>query len=72
MSLAWNVLWGYLAINAFAADRVFDGAAVGSMLWLRFYRGNIQNAGKLAENENIKIANESLFYLTENYKGEKP
>jgi tetratricopeptide (TPR) repeat protein len=57
MSLAWNVLWGYLAINAFAADRVFDGAAVGSMLWLRFYRGNIQNAGKLAENEN---------------KGEKP
>ena len=72
MSLAWNVLWGYLTINAFAADRVFDGAAVGSMLWLRFYRGNIQNAGKLAENENIKIANESLFYLMENYKGEKP
>lgn len=72
MSLAWNVLWGYLTINAFTADRVFDGAAVGSMLWLRFYRGNIQNAGKLAENENIKIANESLFYLTENYKGEKP
>lgn len=72
MSLAWNVLWGYLTINAFTEDRVFDGAAVGSLLWLRFYRGNIQNAEKLAENENIKIANEALFYLMENYKGEKP
>lgn len=72
MSLTWNVLWGYLTINAFTAERVFDGAAIGSLLWLRFYRGNIQNAEKLAENENIKIANKALFYLMENYKGERP
>lgn len=72
ISLAWNVLWGYLTVDAFIADRAFDGAAIGSLLWLRFYRGNIQNAGKLAENENIKIANEAFLYLMENYKGEKP
>lgn len=72
MSLAWNVLWGYLTVDAFIADRTFDGAAIGSLLWLRFYRGNIQNAGKLAENENIKIANKAFLYLMENYKGKKP
>lgn len=72
MSLAWNVLWGYLTINSFMEERVFDGAAIGSLLWLRFYRGNIQNAGKLAQAENIEIANKALYYLMENYKGEKP
>jgi TM2 domain-containing membrane protein YozV len=72
MSLAWNVLWGYLTVDAFIADRAFDGAAIGSLLWLRFYRGNIQNAGKFAEEKNIEIANNAYLYLMKNYKGEKP
>ena len=72
MSAAWNVLWGYLTINSFLEDRAFDGAAIGSLLWLRFYRGNLQSAKKLAEEENITIANNAFIYLMENYKGEKP
>lgn len=72
MSLAWNALWGYLTVNSFIEDRAFDGVAIGSLLWLRFYRGNIQNAGKLAEMKNTDITNKALLYLMENYKGEKP
>ena len=72
MSLGWNALWGYLTIDAFNADRVFDGAVIGSLLWLRFYRGNVQNARKYAENENLKIANKTLNYLQYNYKGTHP
>lgn len=72
MSLAWNVLWGYLTINSFIENRAFDGVAIGSLLWLRFYRGNIQNAEKLAVQKNIEIANTALLYLMENYRGEKP
>ncbi len=72
MSLSWNALWGFLTVNAFIEDRAFDGAAIGSLLWLRFYRGNIQNAENLAETENIEIANKALLYLMETYKGEKP
>lgn len=72
MSLAWNVLWGYLTVDAFIEDRAFDGVMVGSLLWLRFYRGGIQNAEQVAENENIEIANKAFLYLMENYRGEKP
>lgn len=72
MSLAWNVLWGYLTIDAFIEDRAFDGIATGSLLWLRFYRGNVQNAEKHAEIENVKIANKALLHLQYNYKGIKP
>jgi hypothetical protein len=72
MSLAWNVLLGYFTVNAFIEDRVFDGLVIGNLLWLRFYRGNVQNAEKFAELENIKIANEAFRYLKNNYVGEKP
>ena len=72
MSLGYNVLFGYLTINAFNADRVFDGTATGLLLWLRFYRGNIQNAKKFAEEKNINIANAALNDLQKNYQGMKP
>ncbi|MCF8243147.1 MAG: hypothetical protein K9J16_17360 [Melioribacteraceae bacterium] len=72
MSLSWNALWGYVTINSFIQDRIFDGIVVGDLLWLRFYRGNVENAGKFAEMKNIDIANKALRYLQENYKGIKP
>ncbi len=40
LSLGWNVLWGYLTIKAFIAERIFDGIVIANFLWLRFYRGN--------------------------------
>ncbi len=72
MSLGWNILWGYLTINAFSEDRIFDGAAIGGLLWLRFYRGNVQNAEKFAKQKNLEIANKALEYLSKNYQGKKP
>lgn len=72
LSLGWNILWGYTAINAFNADRIFDGVAVTSLLWLRFYNGNITNAEKFATEENRKISDTALDYLRNNYKGDKP
>ncbi len=72
LSLGWNVLWGYVTINAFVTDRVFDGLIVGNFLWLRFYNGNLQNATNFAEEENLKIANNALNYLQFNYHGTKP
>ena len=72
LSLGWNVLWGYLTVKAFIDDRIFDGIVVGNFLWLRFYSGNIQNAGKFAETENIKIENHALYYLQYKYTGLKP
>lgn len=72
MSLAWNGLWGYLTVNSFVEDRAFDGIMTGGLLWLRFYRGNVQNAEKLATEENIKIANKALLYLENNFEGERP
>jgi tetratricopeptide (TPR) repeat protein len=72
LSLGWNGLWGYLTINSFIEKRIFDGLAIGNLLWLRFYRGNIQNAGKFAKQENIKIANKTLKYLQNNFQGKKP
>jgi tetratricopeptide (TPR) repeat protein len=72
MSLAWNVAAGYWTINAFNSDRIFDGIAVGELVWLRFYRGSIQNAEEFAIQKNIDIANKSLRYLQNEYMGLKP
>ena len=72
MSLGWNILTGYLTINSFIEDRVFDGIVIGNLLWLRFYNGNVQNAEKFAKEKNIEIANEALRYLKNNYEGNKP
>ncbi len=72
LSLGWNVLWGYLTVKAFVDERIFDGIVIGNFLWLRFYTGNIQNAEKFAEDENIKIQNKALYYLQYEYTGPKP
>lgn len=72
MSLSWNILWGYLTVNAFMNDRVFDGMAIGNLLWFRFYRGNYQNAEKFAVQKNISIANKALRKVQLEYKGVKP
>jgi len=72
LSLGWNVLLGYLTVQAFSAERVFDGMVVGSLLWLRFYNGNLSNAEKFAKMKNDIIYNETLDYLQKNYQGLKP
>ena len=72
ISIGWNVLWGYLTINAFMEDRVFDGLMVGTLLWWRFYSGNIQNAEKFAIERNLEKTNLALRYLQNNYFGKKP
>jgi hypothetical protein len=72
LSLGWNLLWGYITINSFVENRAFDGIAVGELLWLRFYRGNLQNSEKFAEEKNREISNKALEYLQLNFKGEKP
>lgn len=72
LSLGWNVLWGYLSINSFIEERVFDGLVITNFLWLRFYNGNIQNAEKFATKKNIEIINRALDFLQYKYTGEKP
>lgn len=72
LSLGWNVLSAYLTIHAFNANRVFDGFAILTLLWQRFYRGNIQNAKQFAIDKNIEIANGALIYLQNQFKGNKP
>lgn len=72
LSLGWNVFTGYLTINAFNADRVFDGIALLTLLWQRFYRGNVQNAERFAIEKNIDVANKTLIYLQKEYRGIKP
>jgi hypothetical protein len=72
LSLGWNVLWGYLTINSFIENRVFDGLVTGNLLWLRFYSGNLQNSAKFASEENLKITNKALNYLQSGYQGTKP
>ena len=72
LSLGWNLLWGYVTINSFIENRAFDGLAVGELLWLRFYRGNVENAGKFAAEKNVRISNKALKFLQYNYKGQKP
>lgn len=72
MSLGWVSMWTYLSIQAFTADRIFDGLMIADLLALRFYNGNLQNAEKFAENHNDEINNWMLNYLQNNYCGEKP
>ena len=72
LSLGWCSLWGYIAVDAFVDNRIFDGLAVANFLWFRFYQGNLQNAEKFAVEKNIQIANESLYYLQHYYGGLKP
>lgn len=72
LSLGWNLVSGYITISAFNSDRVFDGIALLSLLWQRFYRGNIQNAGKFAVEKNLEISNKSLNYLQNEFRGLKP
>lgn len=72
ISIGWNVLWGYLTIEAFIENRIFDGVLIGSLLWWRFYSGNIQNAEKFALEKNLQITNSALHYLQNDYAGEKP
>jgi hypothetical protein len=72
LSLGWNILFGYLTINAIVEDRIFDALIIGNFLWLRFYSGNIQNAEKFAVQKNLQISNKALEYLENQYKGEKP
>lgn len=72
LSLGWNVLWGYLTINAFVTDRVLEGILIGGLLWARFYRANFKNAEKFVIEKNIEISNEAYKYLKNNYKGIKP
>lgn len=72
LSLGWNILFGYLTINAFVEDRIFDAIIIGNFLWLRFYSGNIQNAEKFAIQKNLEISNNGLEYLQHRYLGERP
>jgi len=72
LSFGWNVLWGYLTINSFADDRIFDGLMTGSFLWMRFFNGNLQNAEKFAIEKNWEISNRALEYLQFEYPGLKP
>lgn len=72
LSLGWNILFGYLTVNAFVEDRVFDAIIIGNFLWLRFYSGNIQNAEKFAVQKNLEISNKGLEHLQHRYTGERP
>lgn len=72
LSLAWNLFAGYLTINAFNQERIFDGIITANLIWFRFYRGNFQNAEKFAKEKNIVISNETLLFLQNKFEGIKP
>jgi tetratricopeptide (TPR) repeat protein len=72
ISLAWNIFAGYLTINSFAEDRVFDGIVTANLLWLRFYVGGIQNAEEFARDNNTAIINKTMLYLQNEFTGIKP
>lgn len=72
LSLGWNVLWGYLTIKALIAERIFDGIVIANFLWLRFYRGNLQNAENFAMEKNLVRSNKAFNYLQFEYEGLKP
>jgi tetratricopeptide (TPR) repeat protein len=72
LSFSWVALWTYISIDAFIANRIFDGFAVVSFLDLRFYNGNLQNSEKFVEEHNSEISNWMLNYLQNNFKGKKP
>jgi tetratricopeptide (TPR) repeat protein len=72
ISLGWNLLAGYWTVSAFNESRVFDGSVLIGLVWLRFYRGNVQSAGDFAIQKNNEISNKALRYLQNEYKGSKP
>jgi tetratricopeptide (TPR) repeat protein len=72
LSLGWNVLWGYLTIDAAVANRVGDALLIGDLLWLRFYVGNIENAGTFAKEKNAQLFQDALRYLQDEFIGAKP
>lgn len=72
LSFSWVTLWSYISIEAFLADRIFDGLMVANFLAFRFYNGNIQNAEKFADEHNSELTNWVLNYLQNNYRGLKP
>ncbi len=72
ISFIWNSLWLYLSIDAFTNKREFDGIMILSLLWFRFYSGNIQNTSEFAQNFNSKVLNKWLNYLQNDFKGSKP
>lgn len=63
ISLGLNLLTGYLTINAFAEDRIFDGVMTGNFLWFRFYSGGIGNAAKFAREKNKEISDKTMLIL---------
>lgn len=72
MSLVWNLTAGYFTVNAFIANRAFDGIVIGELVWLRFYRGNIENAQDFAVEKNLEVSNKALKFLQNEYRGLKP
>jgi len=71
MSLAWNLGFGYLSATSFLDERIFDGFIHLNLL-ARFYRGNIQNVERFANEKNLKIRNDALNFLQNNFEGKKP
>jgi hypothetical protein len=45
---------------------------IGSLLWWRFYTGNLYNAEKFTLEKNLNITNDALRYLKNEYSGTKP
>lgn len=72
LSLSWVTLWTYLSVEAFIAERVFDGLLISNFLAFRFYNGSLQNAEKFVNDKNLEISSYMLNYLQKNYRGEKP
>lgn len=72
LSLSWNILFGYISINALIEDRIFDGFMNIAFLWNRFYQGNVYNAEKFAIEKNNEIYNKTINYIENDYKGLKP
>lgn len=72
LSLGWVTLWTYISVQAFIADRIFDGLMVADFLTLRFYNGSLQNAEKFAQEHNQGVSSWMFNYLQYNYFGDKP
>lgn len=72
LSLGWNALWGYTSVKAFLDDRILDGLLVTNLLWVRFYRGGIENAENKAVEKNNKIKIEALNHLQKTFMGARP
>lgn len=72
LSFSWVAFWTYIAVEAFLAERIFDGLLVTNFLVFRFYNGNIQNAENFANEHNSEISDWTLNYLQHNYRGPKP